>query len=51
MYRDIKSYQNTRPEMPKILPTIPNFERAKHSAKANGIIKAYAASTHVGPIR
>ena len=37
--------------MPKILAPISNFEKAKHSIKANGLIKAYAASTNQGPVR
>lgn len=35
----------------KLLMPISNFEKAKHSIKSNGLIKAYAASTNQGPVR
>jgi protein phosphatase 2C family protein 2/3 len=42
---------NDFPQLPKTLHSISNFESAKHSLKANGIIKAYSASTNQGPVR
>lgn len=49
--RDIRHHNNKRPILPKILSSISNFEKAKHSLKANGVVKAYAASTNQGPVR
>lgn len=51
LVRDIITYNNDRPQLPKLLPNISNFEKAKHSIKSNGLIKAYAASTNQGPVR
>ena len=49
--REIRYSNNKRPNLPKFLTPISNFEKAKHSLKSNGAIKAYAASTNQGPVR
>ena len=51
MNREIRRNKNTHPLLPKLLVPIKNFEKAKHSLKSNGIVKAYAASTNQGPVR
>ena len=49
--REIRTVINDHPKLPKHLQPISNFESAKHSAKPNGYIKAYSASTNQGPVR
>ena len=51
MGREIRQFKNLHPELPKVIATISNFEKAKHSLKSNGAIRAYAASTNQGPVR
>ena len=51
MNREIRQFKNQHPELPKIISGISNFEKAKHSLKSNGVIRAYAASTNQGPVR
>lgn len=49
--REIRQYNNVGVQLPSSLPSIADFERAKHSMKSNGLIRAYAACTHQGPVR
>lgn len=49
--RDIKHSMNKHPKIPHFVQNLPNYEPAKHSVKANGIIKCYAACTNQGPCR
>lgn len=49
--RGIRTSENSRPELPKVLVPIANFEPAKHSKNGHGTIRAYSASTNQGPVR
>lgn len=49
--REIRHSRNNHPPIPKVPQNLPNHEPAKHSTRANGLVRAYAACTNQGPVR